>query len=130
MSEEKDQTPEEFPVEFPDGLDGENEPKTRKVMFRNPSEGQIAVMARGARRAMRGGANTVEAVGLILDVIDKMVIDPDDRNWLEDGLIDDSIKLDDFLGVLDGINAGGNEGSEPARKSVASSARPRSNGRR
>jgi hypothetical protein len=134
MDEKKDQTPPDFPVEFPDGLDDEKQPRFKRIMFHFPSDGQLAVIARGARRAMRGGgANALEAIGLILDVIDKMVVDPDDRNWLEDGLINASLSLDDFIAVMDGINAdddGDEEESRPARKSVAATARARSNGRR
>jgi len=89
----------------------------REIGFNAPSEGQMAVIALAARRAKRGGSGALEAVGLILDVIDKMVTVEADRDWLEDGLVDTSIGLDDFIGVLDGINAEP-EQSKPARKSV------------
>jgi hypothetical protein len=110
---EKDSELKPFPVTF----------KDREVMFNPPSEGQIAVIARAGRKAQRGGGqNAVDAIGLILDVIDRLVVDPDDRNWLEEGLIDASIELDDFIGVLDGINQGGQE-EEPKKAAAPARAR-------
>lgn len=94
----------------------------REIGFNAPSEGQMAVIALAARRAKRGGEGAVEAIGLILDVIDNMVTVPADRDWLEDGLIDTSIDLDDFIGVLDGINADA-EDSKPVKAAPASRAR-------
>jgi hypothetical protein len=116
-----DEVPETFPVIFKEkvtGIAGDGEPEVifrdRKVMFQHPSEGQVAVIARAARKAERGGGkNAVEAIGLILDVIDNMVVDRDDRNWLEDGLVNSELELDDFIGVLDGINSK-KEDSKPA----------------
>jgi hypothetical protein len=126
-----DDTPETFPVSFTRKTiekDDKGNDKIvldkREVVFNHPSEGQIAVIARAARKAERGGgANIVEAVGLILDVMDKMVVDPDNRNWLEEGLIDTSLKLDDFLGVLDGINAKKDDSKPAGPARVARSGR-------
>lgn len=114
--DEKDQENAPFPVTFID-VDGEKvdgEPAVKIIMFKQPSEGQLAIIARGVRKARRGGGNnTVEAVGLILDVIDKLVVDRDDRNWLEDGLVNDEVSLDDFIRVLDGINASDDKADVP-----------------
>lgn len=102
----------------------------RKIEFKPPTEGQIAVIGKGAWLAQRGGAgNTVNAVALILNVIDKMVMDPKDRNWLEDGLIDGTLDLNDFIGVLDGINAGKEDTPKSKPKKLAAAARS-ANGRR
>lgn len=111
MTEKKDQ----FPVEFGD----------REITFNQPSEGQIAVLARAVRKANRGGPAVIDGVALILDIIDNLVVDPEDRNFLEDGLINDTITLNDFIGVLDGMNAGREDRAKP----VANASRARS-GRR
>ncbi len=100
--DEKDR--ETFGVEFDD----------REIMFYQPSEGQLAVIARAVRKAKRGGGgNALEAIGLILDVIDKMVVDADDRNWLEDGLTDATLSLGDFISVLEGIDGVEDEPATP-----------------
>jgi hypothetical protein len=116
--DEKDQEPTTFEVTF-----GE-----RTIEFKQPSDGQLAVIARGVRKAKRGGgSNTIEAIGLILDVIDKLAVDPNDRDWLEEGLTDASIDLEDFIGVLDGINSDGEDVKETPHP--VSAARARRNGR-
>jgi len=131
MDEEKDQAARTFEVPFKDGVDKHGEPKYKRIVFNQPTEGQIAVMARGARRAKRGsGQDALAAVGLILDVIDALVASPDDRNWLEDGLLDTSLDLDDFLAVLGGINAvEDDEDVKPVKKQKVDTDRARS-GRR
>lgn len=117
--DEKDQKLDEFPVSFGD----------REIMFNQPTEGQLAVIGKAVWLAKRGGDSTVNGIGLILNVIDKLVVEPNDRNWLEDGLMDGSVKLDDFIAVLDGLNAGVEEEPRPKPKRLANSARS-GNGRR
>lgn len=112
---EDQETREQFPVNFVDAhaepVDGE--PAIKVIMFTQPSEGQLSLIARGVRKAKRGGPDAVDGIGLILDVIDKLVVDPADRNWLEDGLMDTTVDLDDFIAVLDGVNVGDEQASKP-----------------
>jgi hypothetical protein len=109
--DEKDQAFKPFDVTF-----GE-----REITFNPPNEGQSAIIARAVRKANRGGRAALDAIALVLDVIDALVVNPEDRDFLEDGLIDTSIELNDFIGVLDGIN-GGKDEPKPA-KTVATRAR-------
>jgi hypothetical protein len=130
MTETKDQT-ETFEADFPNGVDETGDTIYRTIVFRQPSEGQIAVIARGVRKAQRGGGrNTLEAIGLILDVIDRLVVEEDDRGWLEDGLSDASLSLNDFIAVIEGLNAPEEEPEEKPAKKLANAARARTNGRR
>jgi hypothetical protein len=95
----------------------------RKIMFNQPTEGQMAVIGKAVWLAKRGGANVINGIGLILNVIDKLVIEAEDRNWLEDGLMDGSVKLNDFIGVLDGMNGGTAADEKPKGKKLAKAAR-------
>lgn len=118
--DEKDQEPGTFPVEFGD----------RRITFNQPTEGQMAVIGKAVWLAKRGGENVINGVGLILNVIDKLVVDIADRNWLEDGLMDGSVGLNDFIGVLDGLNAGEDpQPTDKKAKKLANAARS-GNGRR
>lgn len=120
--DEKDQQAKEietFEVPFKTGEDSDD----RVIVFKQPTEGQAAIMARAVRKAERGGKAALEAVALILDVIDALCVDKADRDWLEDGLIAGTVELNDFISVLDGINKQGNADAPHRVKPVSSVAR-------
>jgi hypothetical protein len=76
-----------------------DEIKGRDIVFNWPTEGQFAMLVRFANAATRASstAGNIDAVARMLDVMMAMIDSPDDRNFVEDGLISSEITLQDMM---------------------------------
>lgn len=101
----------------------------REIEMRAPSEGALIVLSRGFRSLPK-----IENVALLTDaqrdvivrnlgtlgkVIDSMVVQDDDKAWLEDAMVDGDVTAED---VVDCIRVAGekmNGSSAPAKKAAA-----------
>jgi hypothetical protein len=93
----------------------------REIEFHRPTDAQILMVGRLLRvsrgftdmkedevdrEQIQGG---VERMSMILDIIDSMVVNPSDRDWLETGIINGKLDLEQLMGAL-------NEEQEPANR--------------
>lgn len=83
----------------------------REIMFKRAILGQVLILERLYHRAMKrakdlGDAdNGRELTGVVmktLDFIDTLVIDPDDRQFIEDEMLAGTIDWEEVLGALGG----------------------------
>lgn len=84
----------------------------RVITFRQTHLGQVLMLQRKGLRAIRNAQElsaTEERVnGLsqammdVLDFIDKQIIDPDDRQFVEDKMLEGKIRWEELMGVLGG----------------------------
>lgn len=84
----------------------------REIQFHKPTDAQVLMIGRLLRTSraftgkkegeldseqVRGG---VERMSMILDIVDSMVVDPADRDWLEARIIDGTLDLDELMGAF------------------------------
>jgi hypothetical protein len=102
----------------------------RKIEFRKPTDGSLVVLARTFR-----GLPKIENVGELSDeqrdrmirnlgtlgkIVEGMIVKDDDKDWLEDAMIDGSVTAEDVFGVIRvaGEKFNGTNGAT-AKKAVA-----------
>lgn len=78
----------------------------REIKFQPPTDAQTLMMMRLSRigeSAMSDNGNlgdALESMSKILDIIDSMVVEPSDRSWLEQRILDRSMNLESLLSVF------------------------------
>jgi len=87
----------------------------REVMFRKATLGQVLMLQRMYVRAakasedLQGDQERIDMMGSamvkVLDFIDTLIIDPDDRQFVEDGMYAGTIDYKDLVGALGGQKA-------------------------
>lgn len=98
----------------------------RTIQFKPPTDAQLLMIGR-LLRTSRSFVNTetenldkeqvqggVERMSLILDIIDSMVVDPTDRDWLEARIIDGTLDMDNLMGALTAENEPTNRATKRA----------------
>lgn len=75
----------------------------REIVFMGPTEGQTTQLARfmGAAQRAKDSAGTIGPVARALDLLMILIKEDEDRDWVDEGLLDGSIALSDFLAVLE-----------------------------
>lgn len=99
----------------------EAEIQDRTVKFYELTEGQVTQMSRSVVAAQRAnfGKEAVPAIARMVNVIIANFVDDDDRDWIEDGLTDGSIGLDDLMEPMRVLASNGDGiQDEPPRKAV------------
>lgn len=88
----------------------------REVEMRKPTEGALVVLARVYRGmpktenaaesdvSQETRAKMIRSMGTLGSIVDAMIVDPDDKDWLEESMIDGSVPLED---VFDSIRVAG-----------------------
>lgn len=88
----------------------------REVEMRKPSDGALVVLARISRSLpkIENGTESdvdqavrdkmIRSMGTLGSIVDAMIVDPDDKDWLEESMIDGSVPLED---VFDSIRVAG-----------------------
>lgn len=74
------------------------------VVFYEPTEGQMTMLARGASMAQRMPGRAVHGIAMILDVIDALIVSPDQRDWFNESMIQAVIDINALSSVLDAAN--------------------------
>lgn len=84
----------------------------REIMFKRPALGQILMLQRIAMRNMNRAKQTgdeqerlratTEAVVKTLDFIDTLIINEEDRQFVEDGMLAGTIEYDEVMAALSG----------------------------
>lgn len=75
------------------------------LQVRRPTQGQLAVAYRAARNAMRDHWQGAEAVTTVLDVIETMIVNEDDRMTVIDKVARAEIDLDDLIIILEAFRS-------------------------
>lgn len=70
------------------------------IVVKRPTEGQLAVVYRAGRQAQREPHRAAEALMVILDVFESMIINDDDRFQVVEMVATAKIDLDDLLPIL------------------------------
>ncbi len=96
----------------------------RRIAFRRPSPGQLVMLMRLTNRAQSSlrsedDDNAVSRIWIdlsvkILDVIDSLIINDDDRIFLEDKMISGEIDIDHLRPVIGGTVAAPDDEDAPA----------------
>jgi hypothetical protein len=73
------------------------------VTFYQPTQGQMAMMMRGVSLAQRSPTKMMHGVAQILDVIGALIVEPDQRDWMEDAMTNGVLDLDELVGVVNKI---------------------------
>jgi hypothetical protein len=105
----------------------------REIEMRAPSDGALVVLAkafRGLPKIKNAAEMTQEQrdqvvrnLGTLGKIVDGMVVDDDDREWLEDEMVDGNVSAED---VFDCIRIAGeklNGATSPAKKAAAAPVR-------
>lgn len=100
----------------------------RDVEMRKPADGALVVLARSFRNLPKienadelspeQRDRVIRNLGTLGKVIDAMIVDDDDKDWLEDAMIDGAVSAED---VVDAIRAAGekfNGQTTPAKKAA------------
>lgn len=83
----------------------------REIMFREPLLGQVLILDRFARRAARQVRDSTEqdqghammtAIARTLDFIETLVVQEDDRQFIEDKMLEGVIDWQQIMGALSG----------------------------
>lgn len=85
----------------------------RLIALRLPSESQLAVAIKildSAKKELRvqdrldekdrNATKTMEYVGRLLKIIDMMIISEEDREYVEDAMINDEVQLNDLVSLM------------------------------
>lgn len=93
----------------------------REITFMGPTEGQTTQLARfmGAAQRAKDNAGAIGPVARALDLLMILVKDDDERDWLDEGLLDGSIALSDFLAVLEAWTETAESQKTAPKKAVA-----------
>lgn len=91
----------------------------RLVKFDAPDEGQLAVMMRGVAAWQRGGPLVLKGVTMILDVLDALIVSPDDVAFLEAEMTAGRAGLKHMQAMLDEIGVEMAQDAEPAKPTPA-----------
>jgi hypothetical protein len=92
----------EVPIQLVDPL-GLEEFDAVLVKFYQPNDTQMVMLARGASLAQRMPTKAVHGVAQILDVLDALVVEPEQREWLTDNMIKGLVQLDNLRDVIEGF---------------------------
>lgn len=73
-----------------------------EVMAKEPTEGQATVLAKAMAAARRGkdDASALGAIDMVFRVSQALLVDPEDANRIDDGLIDGTIVPSDLSALL------------------------------
>lgn len=96
------------------------------VEFYQPNGTQVIMLGRGAALIERMPSRAMFGIAQILDVLDALVVDPEQQAWLTDNMVHGYVELDNLKDAIDGIRA---DDAEPSAKSKLPVKRARS-GRR
>lgn len=78
----------------------------RDIEFRLPSDAQLLVLGRLLRLTERMGedegkiAGSVHQLSKVLDIIDSMIINEEDRSWVEDRILEGTLDLSAIMEVF------------------------------
>jgi hypothetical protein len=92
-----------FPLgEVPDPETGK--PIPRMIEVYKPDETDMVILIRVERMMSQAerrddGRVMIDAVGTFADVLDSLIVDPDDRRYAMDVLVDRSVGLDEYFGL-------------------------------
>ena len=77
----------------------------REILVNAPEDGQLVQFMRGisAMNRASGGQPMIMAIARILDVLVALVGDHEDRQFLEDGLTEGTIGLDDMTAMMESL---------------------------
>lgn len=98
----------------------------RVIKLKRPSEGHVVIISR-MKRKMQGGNSqaTIEAVGVVLDILDAMMTNDDDRQFMLDGIVRGSLDMStELASIFEQLTAAATEAEEtPAPKKAPSRVR-------
>jgi hypothetical protein len=98
---------------------------SRKIVFRAPTDGQLLMIGRATGAMQRGGVPSLMGVSMLLDVVEALIVDPDDVDFLIAGMTNGVIDANDLSPLMDKINE-----NTPDAPTNGPAPRARANGRR
>jgi hypothetical protein len=75
----------------------------RQIVVTTLNETQLMLIAREAGRLSRGnleGRDAMMSVARIMDLLEKTVVQPEDRQWLTDQMVEGNLELKDLMPAL------------------------------
>lgn len=95
----------------------------REVQFRPPTDAQALVLGRLLRLAEGAGedeaklAGTIHQLSKVLDILDSMVVNPGDRNWIEQRILDGDLDMSELMDAFrDEVEEAPNRATKRATK--------------
>jgi hypothetical protein len=102
----------------------------REIEFRPPTDAQMLVIGRMIKvvegideNDVTQVSGSVQKVSRVLDIIDYMVVDPADRDWLEDRIVAGELVMSQLTEVFDVEPATNRAGRRSVAKKTTSRAR-------
>lgn len=103
----------------------------RDIQMQAPTESQILVIARLMRGAKQVDQDNPEEVSLsimemskILDIVDAMIVNPLDRDYLEEQMIKGTLELQSLMdGFQEAVKGEDGEGNRATRRGAAKAAK-------
>lgn len=99
----------------------------REIAFKTPGLGQVLMLQRITQRSLKQadeddrGQIMTDAIIKSLELVDKLVVHQEDRQFLEDGMLEGTIDFRDLLTVLSG--KGGQEQADDEAPKVKTAAK-------
>jgi hypothetical protein len=108
----------------------------RQVEMRKPTDGALVVLARVARglpTMIKNGEEIpaelrdrlIRNLGTLGKVVEGMIVQDEDKDWLDDAMIDGEVTAEDVFGVIKTAGEKFNGSTGPAKKATASVRRRR-----
>jgi len=115
----------------------------RQVEMRKPSDGALVVLSRTFRGlpkienvdelTQEQQDRLIRDLGTLGKIVDSMIVKPEDKDWLDDAMIDDSVTAEDVFDAIrlagEKINGTSSSGPTPAKKAAVRRATPRGRNR-
>jgi hypothetical protein len=111
----------------------------REIEMRAPSDGALVVLARAFRNLpkIENAAEmtdeqrdrTVRNLGTLGKIVDGMVVSQDDKDWLEDAMVDGDVSAEDVFECIRVAGEKLNGAKSPAKKAAAPVRRARAGAR-
>lgn len=96
---------------------------SRLIVLKMPTDAQMTMVVRGSAEIQRGGPLAQRGVLRILETVEALIIDHDDVDFLEQGMMQGVIDLPDFAKILDAIPQEGDERPAPVKATRARAGR-------
>lgn len=94
----------------------------RDVTFKRPTDSQWAALVKYSEIVRRNPERTLQGIARMLEVIDNMVVEPDDRLYLEDLMVAGTLDMAELVRVIEKFDE---EAAKPAKKAPARARRVR-----
>lgn len=107
----------------------------REVEMRRPTEGALVVLARTFRGLPKienvaeltdqQRERLIRNLGILGKIVEEMIVQDADKDWLDDAMIDGDVTAEDVFGVIRTAGEKFNGGAAPAKKAAATVRRRR-----